>query len=219
MRIIEIAACVSCNRRKDLRSAGNRSRVRHDRFPDAAGSPRLARDCSRSFPPMNHMVCRASVSDAEQFASESHRDALQFISTALIGIWRAFAVVFFSLCALAHNAITLPFVPRTRRLHARAAWLHDWCRFACRVLGVRITTRGSMPTSGLLVSNHLSYLDIIVFSSIQRCVFVAKHEVATWPLFGWLARFAGTIFVDRERRYFSAKTTEMISSAIAGGLL
>ena len=166
---------------------------------------------------MNHMVCSASVSHAEQFASESHRDALQFISTALIGIWRAFAVVFFSLCALAHNAITLPFVPRTRRPHARAAWLHCWCRFACRVLGIRVTTRGSMPTSGLLVSNHLSYLDIVLLSSIRPCVFVAKRDVASWTLFGWLAHAGGTIFVDREQRLSSVKALDAIRAALASG--
>src|SRR5215211_8041871 len=60
-----------------------------------------------------------------------------------LGIWRAFAVVFFSLCALVQNAISIPFVRRDRRLGARAVWLHRWCRFACRVLGIRIRTHGS----------------------------------------------------------------------------
>jgi 1-acyl-sn-glycerol-3-phosphate acyltransferase len=135
----------------------------------------------------------------------------------LLGIWRAFAVVFFSLCALVHNAIAIQFVRPKRRVHARAAWLHGWARFACRVLGIRVTTRGSIPSCGLLVSNHLSYIDIIGLSSIRPCVFVAKRDVATWPLFGWLARAAGTIFVDRERRLSSPKTVNVIRDAIAGG--
>jgi 1-acyl-sn-glycerol-3-phosphate acyltransferase len=135
----------------------------------------------------------------------------------VLAFWRAFAVVFFSLIALAHNAITIPLVRRGRRVHARAAWLHAWCRFACRVLGIRLTTRGSMPSSGLLVCNHLSYLDIVVLSAIQPCVFVAKRDVATWPLFGWLAHAAGTIFVDRERRFSSVKAVDVVQDAIAGG--
>jgi 1-acyl-sn-glycerol-3-phosphate acyltransferase len=139
------------------------------------------------------------------------------IVTTLFGIWRAFAVLFFSCYALLQNVITIPLVRRARRLHARAAWLHRWCRFACRVLGIRITTRGSMPSSGLLVCNHLSYLDIVVLSSIQPCVFVAKRDVATWPLFGCLAHAAGTIFVDRERRFSSAKAVDVVQEAIAGG--
>ena len=74
-----------------------------------------------------------------------------------------------------------------------------------------------MPSSGLLVSNHLSYLDIVVLSSIRPCVFVAKRDVARWPLFGWLAHAAGTIFVDRERR-FSTEFVNGIHEAIAAGL-
>src|SRR6266699_4534623 len=139
------------------------------------------------------------------------------MSTAFLGVWRACAVTFFSLCALVENAITIPFFARTARLHARAAWLHRWSRFACRVLGIRVTTRGSMPSSGLLVSNHLSYLDIVVLSSVQPCAFVAKRDVARWPLFGWLAHAAGTIFVDRERKFSSPKVVSGIRDAIAGG--
>jgi 1-acyl-sn-glycerol-3-phosphate acyltransferase len=141
------------------------------------------------------------------------------MSTARIGIWRAFAVGFFSFCALVENAITIPFFAQAHRLHARRAWLHRWSRFACRVVGIRATTRGSIPHSGLLVCNHLSYLDVIVLSSIWPCVFVARHDVAAWPLFGWLARAAGTIFVDRERRLASADVVDLVREAVAGGSL
>ena len=115
--------------------------------------------------------------------------------------------------------MTIPFVARSERLHARTAWLQRWSRFACRVLGIRVTRRGSMPQSGLLVCNHLSYLDVVVLSSIGPCVFVAKRDVAAWPLFGWLAHAAGTIFVDRERRLASADVVDLVREAIAGGSL
>ncbi len=161
---------------------------------------------------MNKVVCRASAAaDADQFLSPSHRDGLQsLINTMFLGIWRAFAVTFFSLCALVENAITIPFFAPAQRLHARAAWLHRWSWFACRVIGIRITIRGSMPPSGLLVSNHLTYLDVLVLSSIRPCVFVAKREVVGWPFFGWLARAAGTIFVDRENRLSSPAVVDLV---------
>jgi 1-acyl-sn-glycerol-3-phosphate acyltransferase len=101
----------------------------------------------------------------------------------------------------------------------RAEWLHRRCRFACRVLGVRLTTSGEMPDAGLLVCNHLSYLDIIALSSLRPCVFVAKRDVRGWPLFGWLARAAGTIFVERNRRSAAANEVRRISAAIESGLL
>src|SRR5947209_4361666 len=141
------------------------------------------------------------------------------MSSTFLGIWRAFAVGFFSLVALAEISVTIPFVARSERLHARTAWLQRWSRFACRVLGIRVTRRGSMPQSGLLVCNHLSYLDVVVLSSIGPCVFVAKRDVAAWPLFGWLAHAAGTIFVDRERRLASAAVVDLVRDAITGGLL
>jgi 1-acyl-sn-glycerol-3-phosphate acyltransferase len=76
-----------------------------------------------------------------------------------------------------------------------------------------------MPASGVLVSNHLSYLDIIAFSSLRPCVFVAKRDVRGWPLFGWLARAAGTIFVARDRRSAALSEVEQIRAAIKAGLL
>src|SRR5213592_1481590 len=139
------------------------------------------------------------------------------MSSTFLGIWRAFAVGFFSLVALAEISVTIPFVGRSERLHARTGWLHRWSRFACRVLGIRVTTGGSMPRSGLLVCNHLSYLDVVVLSAVQPCAFVAKRDVATWPLFGWLACAAGTIFVDRERRLSSPVVVGLIRNAIASG--
>ncbi|MGA7274424.1 MAG: lysophospholipid acyltransferase family protein [Candidatus Udaeobacter sp.] len=139
------------------------------------------------------------------------------MSNAFLGIWRAFAVTFFSVCALVENAITIPFFAPAKRLHGRARWLHRWSRFACRVMGIRITTRGAMPQSGLLVSTHLSYLDVLVLSSIRPCVFVAKREVVGWPFFGWLARAAGTIFVDREQRLSSPAVVDLVRDAIARG--
>jgi 1-acyl-sn-glycerol-3-phosphate acyltransferase len=167
---------------------------------------------------MSKVICRASAAaDANQFSWPSRRDSLQIVSGAFLGMWRAFAVLFFSLCALIENAITIPFLTRTKRPGAYTVWLHRWSRFACRVLGIRTRTRGSMPDAGLLVCNHLSYLDIIVLSSIGPCVFVAKRDVAGWPLFGWLARAAGTIFVDRENRFSCQAVVDCVRQKISNG--
>lgn len=75
---------------------------------------------------------------------------------------------------------------------------HGLCR---RIFGVRVALSGRFsethPT--LFVSNHVSYLDIMVLGSLIGGSFVAKSEVAGWPLFGWLARLQRTVFVDRQR--------------------
>jgi 1-acyl-sn-glycerol-3-phosphate acyltransferase len=82
----------------------------------------------------------------------------------------------------------------------RAEWLHRWCRKGLPRLGIYFTTRGAPPAHGLLVANHLSYLDIMILSAISPCVFVAKREIERWPVFGLMSRMAGTIFLDRARR-------------------
>ncbi|MFZ9519633.1 MAG: lysophospholipid acyltransferase family protein [Silvanigrellaceae bacterium] len=50
----------------------------------------------------------------------------------------------------------------------------------------------------VIVANHISYLDILIVSSLRPCIFLAKKEVGGWPLFGWVARVLGCIFVHRE---------------------
>src|SRR4051812_460847 len=67
----------------------------------------------------------------------------------------------------------------------RAAWMHQWCEICMRRLGIRYSVSGDVPASGLVVSNHLSYLDIMIFGAVMRCVFVSRAEVKSWPVFGW----------------------------------
>ena len=136
------------------------------------------------------------------------------LATAL-RVVRSVSVLFFSSVALLQIGLMLPFVGAA----ARATWLHRWCRFACGVLGIRLTSHGAIPRSGLLVCNHLSYLDIIALSGLRPCVFVAKSDVRGWPLFGWLARAAGTIFIERNCRSAAATEVAKISPAIESGLL
>jgi 1-acyl-sn-glycerol-3-phosphate acyltransferase len=74
-------------------------------------------------------------------------------------------------------------------------------RICCRLLGFEIEIRGvpSRERPTLFVSNHISYLDIPVISTILPLSFVAKREVAGWPFFGQLSRLQRTVYVGRER--------------------
>jgi len=83
---------------------------------------------------------------------------------------------------------------------ARARWLQQVCRRALRVFGVQLRVSGPIPSNGMLVCNHLSYLDILVLGATAPCVFVSKCEVRRWPVFGWFASLAGTLFLRRDRR-------------------
>ena len=104
-------------------------------------------------------------------------------------------------------------------LRQRARWLHDWCAFGVPKLGVHVSTGRLLPDRGLLVSNHLSYLDILALSALAPCVFVAKREVRGWPLFGLMARLAGAVFVDRNRPMRAPQAVREIERALAAGAL
>lgn len=80
----------------------------------------------------------------------------------------------------------------------RIAWMQWMSRRFLSVLHCRVSWRGTIPIKGLLASNHLGYVDILVLGSLCPAIFVAKSDVNSWPVFGWLARNAGTIFVSRD---------------------
>lgn len=102
---------------------------------------------------------------------------------------------------------------------ARRSWLHHTAARVRRVLDIQPTVTGPIPARGLLVANHLSYLDIIVLAALTPCVFVAKSEVKSWPVFGWFARRGGTIFVNRASRRDAVRATEEIRAALRAGAL
>jgi 1-acyl-sn-glycerol-3-phosphate acyltransferase len=87
---------------------------------------------------------------------------------------------------------------REQRAALRRRVTRRWAAAMCWILGARVELIGELPRGpGFLISNHTSYLDIPVLMSLTGCRFVSKHEVADWPLVGFLARRAGTLFVRR----------------------
>jgi 1-acyl-sn-glycerol-3-phosphate acyltransferase len=99
----------------------------------------------------------------------------------------------------------------------RAQWLHRWCSTAIHRLGIELQPEGEFPLRGLLVANHLGYLDILVLSAMHPCVFVSKQEVRSWPLFGLMAKLSGTVFVDRARTSAAHTANTEMSQALARG--
>ncbi len=101
---------------------------------------------------------------------------------------------------------------------SRVQILQGWCRRSLSALDIQVEVEGIPPTSGLLVSNHLSYLDIAVYSSVTPCAFVSKAEVARWAIFGPFAQQAGTIFVQRGDRFSSRSAAQQIAESLTAGI-
>lgn len=91
-------------------------------------------------------------------------------------------------------------------------------KWASRLLRLRVTVEGAPPVAGpvLFVANHISWADIPILGGVLPASFVAKSEVAAWPLIGWLGRRAGTVFVER-RRGAVAGQRDALSARFADG--
>jgi 1-acyl-sn-glycerol-3-phosphate acyltransferase len=79
-----------------------------------------------------------------------------------------------------------------------------WCKRLLSIFEISVEVTGLESNlmnqkKYLMVANHISWMDIIVIQSIKPCIFVAKSDVASWPLFGWVAQMTGTIFIKRDK--------------------
>jgi len=100
----------------------------------------------------------------------------------------------------------------------RALWQQRQAIAMLDAMEVEVEVRGIRPREGLVVSNHLGYLDILVIASQLPCVFVSKSEVRSWPFIGNLLAAAGTILADRDRRHSAHQTMIEIRGILEQGL-
>ncbi len=115
---------------------------------------------------------------------------LRFIRS-LLGIVKLVALFAFGTTSLLIRR------PSTRA--ARSEWLHRFSVLLLRRLRIAVRQRGTYPASGVVISNHMGYLDIMAFASLHRCVFVSKAEIAAWPVIGWMTTMSGTVYGERGR--------------------
>jgi 1-acyl-sn-glycerol-3-phosphate acyltransferase len=124
--------------------------------------------------------------------------------------------------ALGFLALTLPLIPVQMLLlrfapAAARALPHHYHRMLAWLFGIVITVQGAPPPAGpyLLAANHVSWLDIVILSAVAQVSFVAKKEVADWPLFGLLARLQRSVFIDRDRRHKTRHHADSIAARLA----
>jgi 1-acyl-sn-glycerol-3-phosphate acyltransferase len=101
------------------------------------------------------------------------------------------------LFAALHYVFLIKLLGRSKSFKVRANWFHSWAKVFLWIINGNVVVKGKVPTGGVVVSNHLSYADIIVLGSIFPMVIVSKSEVASWPVIGPLTQCAGTLFIRR----------------------
>ncbi|RII99376.1 1-acyl-sn-glycerol-3-phosphate acyltransferase [Achromobacter sp. K91] len=114
-------------------------------------------------------------------------------------VLRLFLVVPWILFGLLCVGLVYPLIgPKSR------AWLNRrWSRCLMAFCGLRVVLKGEPRLTGpvLLVANHVSWIDIFVLNSARATSFVAKSEIRSWPIIGWLVAGAGTLFIERGQRH------------------
>jgi 1-acyl-sn-glycerol-3-phosphate acyltransferase len=115
-------------------------------------------------------------------------------------------------------AVVYPWLsPRWRR-----ALKQRWSRQLLEILDVKLGVRGATAHGarlhGLLVCNHISWLDVFVINALTPAAFVAKQEVKSWPLIGWLCAHTETIFLPRGSRRAARRTLEMMTAHLQRGV-
>jgi len=93
-----------------------------------------------------------------------------------------------------------------------------WAQGLLRIYRVQVQAQGPRPTPGsFVISNHLSWLDILVLASLYPTNFVSKSEINEWAVMGFLSRCGGSIFIDREKRADTHRVTELLRWFLSRG--
>ncbi|AFL75620.1 lysophospholipid acyltransferase family protein [Thiocystis violascens] len=112
-------------------------------------------------------------------------------------LWRSLRVIEH----LTTGAIIALYIRLRSSIGRRPVWVpqavHWWHARLCRALGLRLRIVGRVEPGCLLVGNHISWLDIPIVGAQHEIAFLSKSEVRGWPLIGWMAEIAGTLFIER----------------------
>jgi 1-acyl-sn-glycerol-3-phosphate acyltransferase len=105
-------------------------------------------------------------------------------------------------------SLTEVLITRPRTRPQRAAWLTTFCRRVLGAMNIRVEAIGPVASEGAVISNHLTFLDIIAHGALRPCVFVSKSEIAAAPVLGFIATMAGTVYVVRGGGGSAARAAE-----------
>jgi lyso-ornithine lipid O-acyltransferase len=159
-------------------------------------------------------MSRAAAAEAKAgYIEDPIGEGIAPFGSDLLGVRRLIGYLCMTIALMPVQALFVAL--RSRAAERFPVAYHKMC---CHLMGIEIVTVGKMsrhrPT--LFVSNHTSYLDITVLGSQIPASFIAKAEVAQWPLYGWLAKLQRTVFVDRKRNTSHLQRDQLQERLAAG---
>lgn len=141
---------------------------------------------------------------------------IMFRSPRLVGCFRGCRVA----CHIFYGIILGCFFPSLNR-NIRQHIIKNWSCSLLAILNIKLNVQGygkrAIMNGPILVSNHISWLDVFALNAVFPSYFVAKSEVGDWPLLGWLCHRAGTLFIRRTVRRDTARINHEISGVLTRG--
>lgn len=132
-------------------------------------------------------------------------------------LYRLFLMLLLAVFGIATELLVFPLISPQRR----RAIIRQWSRALLAACGLRLSVHEEGATSlaelapgRMLIANHISWLDIFAINAVATSAFVAKAELRRWPVAGWLAALAGTVFIERARRHAVHQAIEQLRRRI-----
>jgi 1-acyl-sn-glycerol-3-phosphate acyltransferase len=138
-------------------------------------------------------------------------------SSRLTRIFRSCRLALHLLLGFCVALIILPIASATQRDFIIGAW----SRGLLTALDIRLVSYGTLPDDGLsstmFVANHVSWIDIFALNSVHTLRFIAKSEIRSWPLLGWLCEKGNTLFIERSKRQDVSRMVELTADRLRAG--
>lgn len=146
--------------------------------------------------------------------------------TSIRKAWRLTLVALLILIILFTVTVLFPIAGNA----GRGRLTRTLAKFSMWVMGIRVRVTGTVPDASaaaigwasegpgyMVCSNHVTFVDIFALSCVLPVRFVAKKEIASWPVFGLISKRTGTIFIDRTRRRAVLEIAEAMTNAMKEG--
>ena len=142
------------------------------------------------------------------------RMAKRWVAAPLRRLWRVPRMIIH----VGHGLSTIAFVFPRLDAHARRARIRSWSRRLLHLMSIDIRMTGTLGHPNVIVvANHVSWLDIFALHAAGPVRFIAKAEIARWPVLGRLVAGVGTLFVERARRHDTHRVNREVAKALAAG--
>ncbi|MEQ1601410.1 MAG: lysophospholipid acyltransferase family protein [Methylophilaceae bacterium] len=140
-------------------------------------------------------------------------------TSPIIRYFRISRILLHTLVGIIIAASVLPLAGKVRRLQI----IHWWCKRLLVAFNIRVISHGHVPqpnqplSKTLFIANHISWVDIHALNSQVSLRFIAKSEIKSWPVFGYLVTKANTLFIERDKRHHAARIVQVVTQSLQAG--